>query len=385
MAQESGGSDQGRDEGHKEHFRQLSQEGKSWSGREPNVLFQNRGDGTFDEVGNLVGLAKKLDSRGAATADLDGDGDLDLVVYNRNNPTVVIYRNDAPEQGRTLLVDLVPKAGGTTIGAQAIARCGEATMLRQIEAGSGFLSQSPSTVHFGLGDCSALDSLEVRWPSGEVETWSDVAGNSRVSVVQGETGLVASELRERNYNAGQVLAAEGTISAPVPEMELAGFDDADALELTAWSDDGSQGGPSGVADTLFINFWATWCIPCRAEMPDIQALHEEFGPRGVGFYGIVMDEADQAEAVREFLSKNDITYAQVWGDSAAQEPFTTLGNAPAGSVPTTAIIHRGFVRQVVAGTIDAEATERLLEALLAEPVAEIELESISRGHRVASR
>ncbi len=57
MASESGGQGENREQGHRNHFRLLQEEGRSWSGREPNTLFQNRGDGTFDEVGNVLGVA----------------------------------------------------------------------------------------------------------------------------------------------------------------------------------------------------------------------------------------------------------------------------------------------------------------------------------------
>ena len=132
MASESADQEKDKDTGHRNHFRLLQEEGLSWSGREPNTLFQNRGDGTFDEVGNVLGLYLRLDSRGAAPADLDGDGDLDLVVYNRNNPVVKIFRNDTPGQGNVLLVDLVGvESEPLAASAQVVASCGEPPVLQQ--------------------------------------------------------------------------------------------------------------------------------------------------------------------------------------------------------------------------------------------------------------
>jgi len=352
------------------------------------VLFQNRGDGTFDEVGNVLGVALKLDSRGAAVADLDLDGDLDLVVVNRNNPIIRVYRNDAPGQGRAVMVDLVAADGNTAIGAQAIAACGERKMLRQVEAGSGFLSQSAATLHFGLAGCEGLDSLEVHWPAGTVETWRDLPAEQLLRLEEGAAGdgmaavADARPFAERNYTATSGSPAiAGSISAPVPEVAFRGLGDGEGLDLmpvglgtgsgvgVGEGDDNDNGGAlDGGADDgpILLNFWATWCVPCRAEMPDLAELDERFSPLGVRFYGVVMDEADQAEAVRDFLDEVGVEYPQVWGDVESHAPFAALGNSPAGSIPTTVVILDGIVRHVVAGTIDPLEIESLLEALVAE-------------------
>ncbi|MDX1450512.1 MAG: ASPIC/UnbV domain-containing protein, partial [Acidimicrobiia bacterium] len=173
MASESAGQAGDKQTGHRNHFQLLQEEGFSWSGMEPNTLFQNRGDGTFDEVGNVLGTYLRLDSRGAAAADLDGDGDLDLAVYNRNNPVIKLVRNDAPGQGNAVAIDLKgTESGPMAVGAQVVASCGGRQVLRQVEVGSGFISQSPPRLHFGLGDCRTVDSVSIRWPSGLRQTLS---------------------------------------------------------------------------------------------------------------------------------------------------------------------------------------------------------------------
>ncbi|MEE9230170.1 MAG: FG-GAP-like repeat-containing protein, partial [Acidobacteriota bacterium] len=70
----------------------IQEEALSLSGYEPNRYFQNRG--TFSEVSGVLGVDSLLDGRGVASGDLDGDGDLDLVVSNRNYPHITIFRND---------------------------------------------------------------------------------------------------------------------------------------------------------------------------------------------------------------------------------------------------------------------------------------------------
>jgi thiol-disulfide isomerase/thioredoxin len=359
MASESDGSEVGKEAGHRNHFEQLAREGKSWSGREPNTLFQNRGDGTFDEVGNLLGVASKLDSRGVAHADLDGDGDSELLVYNRNAPTLRIYRNDAPAQGRVLQLELRPSPDEpVAVGAQVVARCEERAQLRQVEAGGGFLAQSSPVLHFGFGDCEGPVDLEVRWPSGRSETLAGQPLDHRVTLVAGTAGTVGDDapepvaLRARNADAGTVAAATSRLSAPAPPLSLTDLDGG------AW--DLADAAPD---ETIVLNFWATWCIPCRTELPELQALHERYAGEGVRFVGVVMDEEADAETIRAFLADFDVDYAQVWGGPDDQAPFATLAPAAVGAIPITAVVRDGLVREVVPGVIDMETMADLLEAL----------------------
>ena len=357
MASESDGSEVGKEAGHRNHFEQLAREGKSWSGREPNTLFQNRGDGTFDEVSNLLGVASKLDSRGVGHADLDGDGDPELIVYNRNAPNLRIYRNDAPNQGRVLQLELRGSAEAPQpVGAQVVARCGESAQLRQVEAGGGFLTQSSPMLHFGFGTCEGTVELEVRWPSGLVESLSDVALDQRLTLVAGAADAPeVLALQPRNANAGAVATAASRLSAPAPALALTDLDGA------AW--DLADAAPG---ETTVINFWATWCIPCRAELPELQELHEQFADRGVSFVGVVMDEEADAQEIEEFLAEYGVDYAQAWGGPDDQAPFATLAPAAVGAIPITAVVRDGIVREVVPGVIDLESMSQLLEALVAE-------------------
>ena len=360
MASESGGQQENREQGHRNHFRQL-QEGRSWSGREPNTLFQNRGTDEagnvrFDEVGNLLGLYLRLDSRGAATADLDGDGDLDLVVYNRNNPILKIYRNDTPGQGNLALVDLRGTDSGTlAAGAQAVLSCGERQILRQVELGSGFLAQSAPTLHFGLAGCSRIRSIEVRWPSGREQTWESLPVNRRLVLTEGSGEVVDYPLKPRNFNRNELAPAAGELSAPRPDLSFDRIDGDGALSLA----DLDQG-------TAVLNFWATWCTACIAEMPELEDLHRRFGPRGVRIIGISLDQGRPRDTVRDFLRQRGVSYQQVWGDVDQQAPFASLGASPPGVIPITVLLHQGTVRDVRVGKLDAEGLAELLDRLLDE-------------------
>ncbi len=361
MASESGGQAENREAGHRNHFRLLQEEGFSWSGREPNTLFQNRGingdgDVAFDEVGNVLGLYLRLDSRSAGTADLDGDGDLDLAVYNRNNPTIKIYRNDTPGQGNLALIDLRGTASGTlAAGAQAVLRCNDRRMLRQVELGSGFLAQSAPTLHFGLAACSEIGSLDVRWPSGREQTWQSLPVNHRITLTEGSPKVTATPLARRNFNRDELAPAPGELSAPRPDLSFPRVGARGELALAELD-----------AGTAVLNFWATWCTACINEMPELEALHQKFQHRGVRVVGISLDEGRPEAAVRAFVKARGVTYDQVWGDVEQQRPFAALGASPPGAIPITAIVHRGTVREIRVGKIDLERTTELLEGLLEE-------------------
>ncbi|MFQ5526691.1 MAG: ASPIC/UnbV domain-containing protein [Thermoanaerobaculia bacterium] len=353
MASESADQKEDKDTGHRNHFRLLQEEGFSWSGREPNTLFQNRGDGTFDEVGNVLGTYLRLDSRGAAPADLDGDGDLDFVVYNRNNPVVKVYRNDTPGQGNVLLVDLVgTESEPLGTGAQLIAGCGSRRILRQVEAGSGFISQPPPTVHFGLGECRSVNSLEIHWPSGRVQTLENLPINHRVAVTEGGRGFEAVALRPRNYNRQDLTPIAGELSARRPDLGFRRLGRDGELKLSELD-----------RETVVVNFWATWCTACVLEMPDLEKLSGSFAGE-VRFIGVSLDEGVSDPDVLAFAGERGVTYEQVLGTVADQAPFSSLGGSPPGAIPLTAVIHQGTVRAVFVGQVDVGEMTELLKKLV---------------------
>lgn len=357
MASESAGLEEGREQGHRNHFRLLQEEGLSWSGREPNTLFQNRGDGTFEEVGNVLGLYLRLDSRGAATADFDGDGDLDLIVYSRNNPTVKVFRNDTPGQGNVALVDLKGVDSETmAAGAQVVIRCGDQQTLRQVEIGSGFLSQSAPTLHFGLGGCPKIDSLTVTWPGRRQQVWHGLEIDQRYLITEGSEEIVATPIRRRNYNRAELTASAGELSAQRPDITFARIADVESSLRLASLDQ----------STVVLNFWATWCTACLSELPDLEDLHQRFAGRGVRFVGISLDEKRPRQEVETFLRARGVSYEQVWGDVEQQQPFASLGGIPPGAIPLTAVVHQGTVLHVQLGKVSSEEMADLLEDLLSD-------------------
>jgi thiol-disulfide isomerase/thioredoxin len=114
---------------------------------------------------------------------------------------------------------------------------------------------------------------------------------------------------------------------------------------------------------VVLNFWATWCIPCRAEIPELNAIQREFGEKGLTIIGPSWD--DTAEGVREFQSDIKQEYTVLIGGESVQDKF---GGIP--SLPTTFIIDReGRIRKKIIGGIFRESLEKEIKPLLDETTA----------------
>ena len=148
------------------------------------VLFRNDGNFTFTDVTAAAGVAGLPPTYGAAWADYDNDGDLDLISAGK------LFENQGNEN-RWLKVKLLgdgDKVNSSAIGAQVRIKLGDRTLTRQVEAGTGEGNQNDLTLHFGLGKHKTPVNLEVFWPNGSTQTVTDVETNRLVSVSFGKPG-----------------------------------------------------------------------------------------------------------------------------------------------------------------------------------------------------
>jgi thiol-disulfide isomerase/thioredoxin len=154
----------------------------------------------------------------------------------------------------------------------------------------------------------------------------------------------------------------GDDDAPVP-------DDASATDTTTAEPDLVQRADFDLeqyeGQVVLLNFWATWCAPCRAEMPDLVQLQEEWGAEGLQIVGVAMDQRG-TEAVAPYLKRQPVNYPIVLDPKA--QIGETYGGIPV--LPTTLVIGRdGEVRQRIPGRMRLEDLQTYVENVLADEAA----------------
>jgi hypothetical protein len=156
----------------------------------PPHLFRNLGKGKFEEVTSLTGSAFNAPrvGRGAAYADVNNDGRLDLLLATNGGPAY-LFRNEAQPgtANRSLRLKLIgTKSNRDGIGAVARATVAGDTQTQMLRSGSSYLSSSELILTFGLAQHEKADAIELRWPSGQIDHLANVAAGQTVTVTEGK-------------------------------------------------------------------------------------------------------------------------------------------------------------------------------------------------------
>ena len=158
---------------------------------EPKLMFRNTGQGIFENVSDRLGPDFQLArvSRGAAVGDFDNDGDLDILVSN-NGQAPQLLRNDGGNANHWLEILLIgTKSNRDGVGARVKVSAGDLVLYDQRKGGMSYQSAQDPRLHFGLGQRSRIDAVEIIWPSGMVTRLSNLKSDQIVAVKEG-TGIV---------------------------------------------------------------------------------------------------------------------------------------------------------------------------------------------------
>jgi enediyne biosynthesis protein E4 len=152
--------------------------------REPPLMFRNAGKGRFDNVSDNLGadFRRPIVGRGAAYADYDRDGDLDLLI-NTNDGPAVLYTNEGGNRNHWLTVRLNgTRSNRSGLGAVVRIESASGRQWNTVHSGSSYCSQSELSLTFGLGGDPKVVALSVEWPSGTRQQFKDLPVNRFVTI-----------------------------------------------------------------------------------------------------------------------------------------------------------------------------------------------------------
>lgn len=342
--------------------------GSSFSGRERNCAFSNRGDGTFADVSGLSGFGFPEDGRGLALTDWDHDGDVDVWVANRTGPRLRFLQNQIPS-GRArwvsfrLVGDPTERVPRDAIGARVLLELKDGTVrAKSLHAGEGFVSQSSKWIHFGLGDPAEITSVKVHWAHGDYEEFSGVVTGQRWYLHQGQGQAVPERQRDEVSIDGNPL--EGLPETGVARMAWSLPLKIPRLVYQDFSGNDHEVGELAKNEIVLVNLWATWCEPCAEELKLLEASAARLAEQGVKVLALNVDhlgeEESQASDPARVLASHG--FSGVSG-VASPELLELLDGAIAKSffnhqgipVPTSFLIDRGgWLSVAYKGQVDPE-------------------------------
>jgi len=335
-------------------------QGFSFSGYERDPLYLNLGGKKFTDISGISGIDSITDGRAGVFADFDNDGDLDVFSTTIQNQAHLLFKNNVGQDSNYLriLLEGSERLGKDAFGAVVRVKTSAGTLTKIKSGGSGFISQHDPRLIFGLGKDSAAQSIEVTWADGKVEKFDGVMATGSTLV-----------LREGSGKAETVALAKTQLPEPLTKAEL--FAQGLKIKIGQPMPDFALKTLVGAAGTLkkqikpgrraLINVWATWCIPCGTEMPELEKLRARLTAQGIDLIGLNVDTEKTAN-IKGYVAGKRVSYPIVVGGVGAIEQIYATDEL---TVPLTILVdEKGIVRDLIPGW--SKKTQRKFAALIGE-------------------
>jgi thiol-disulfide isomerase/thioredoxin len=335
--------------------------GFSFSGYERDPVFlslgkNDKGQVKYFEISGISGLDSITDGRAGVFADFDNDGDLDVFSTAIQGESHLLFRNNVGSANNFLRVTLT----GTTTGRDAFGTVVRVKTSAGIETkikagGSGFISQNDPRLLFGLGKNAKAEYVEVTWPNGKQQRFENVAANASIAVTEGSDKFAL--VKEIKTTLPDPLTREDQLlttlklkkGQPFPALQVDQLDGTKA-PLHSLLTKGHK---------TLVNLWATWCIPCLKEMPELDKLYPQLKASNISLIGLSIDLDEEGkkgfQLVNEFLTKRKVSYPiAVIGEAGGRQIYAVEDPA----VPLSILLdEKGNVEKVISGWSKQTAAE----------------------------
>jgi hypothetical protein len=157
--------------------------------KQPVMLYRNNRNRTFENVTALSGLDKlpRASRRGAAFADVNNDGKVDILLLNVGEPPTLLINRTESDNHSVLFKLIGTKSNKAAIAARVRVTCGELVQFNEVRSGTSYFSQNDLRLHFGLGQNTVMNKVEVFWPSGQKDVYQDLAADAIYTLTEGGT------------------------------------------------------------------------------------------------------------------------------------------------------------------------------------------------------
>jgi tetratricopeptide (TPR) repeat protein len=334
----------------------------TWNGYERNVFYRNNQDGSFSEISGLAGLDFTDDSRAFVLADLDADGRLEVVLKNRTGPQLRALRNAMNEIGNAIAFRLKgTKSNRDAIGAAVTVEMGGLRQTKQLQAGSGFLSQHTKELFFGVGKAEGPVRARVRWPSGSTQTFENLPVGHRIEIQEGLADFHAKPFA-KPADAYLKDAASLPVKLLPQQSETWLIQPLRAPDFTLKNPNGEPLQLSALqGHVVLLQLWGAASPESVGQLRRLEKVRNDFQQQSVRIICVNFDSPQNADAIKALLAKENITLPVVLADDEVPGVYNIFFRYMFDrrrdlGLPTAFLLSRdGMVVKVYQGEFDAQS------------------------------